>query len=496
MLRAVVAGAAIASLAAALHIAQSNLDRAYYGTDTRAYQLLAGALLALTPELMALPRKLGKAIRPIVPIALVGLVYVASSAVHLGPISRGVAAVVCTCALIVGLENWETAPIRRVLSNPTVAYLGRVSFATYLWHWPIIVIATHSRHIAAVPLFLLSAVLSTLLAIGSFHFVEHPVRASARLDRYRVPVIATGLALSLIGSLVVLPAITRVDSGSTAAAIVVPGTNKVLDWRAAKKDIPDLPDCLGKPLDGCTPVKGSGQRILLAGDSHARMWIPAFEDIAKAHGMTLVLAILPDCPWQRGLNYFHGATFHNVACEKHQDDLYDRIIPQFDPDIVVLVHQAYDDAVVSREMIAVGGKHIKPGEADYEPDLASASRASLDAIRKPGRKVVIIEPIPMAPLSYDPLSCISSGGPLTKCDYHAGKSPTPLESFYRSVANGTSLVTINADKLACPELPLCQAVVNGLIVKRDDSHLTGTYARSVGPQLSALIAAAGVFSSS
>ena len=32
----------------ALHLAGPNLDRAYYGTDTRAYQLLAGALLALT----------------------------------------------------------------------------------------------------------------------------------------------------------------------------------------------------------------------------------------------------------------------------------------------------------------------------------------------------------------------------------------------------------------------------------------------------------------
>ena len=492
-LRAVVAVAGLASLIAALHIAHGNLNRAYYGTDTRAYQLLAGALIALTPQLMRLPRRLAGAMRAAVPVALVALVYVGSSVVHFGPISRGLAAVVLTSALIVGLENWRSGPVGRALSTPWVAYLGRVSFATYLWHWPVVVIATHSRHISPVPLFVLTAVLSTLLAIGSYHLVEQPVRGSAVLDRYRVPVIATGLAVSVVGGLVVLPAIARRDSGATAGAIGSSGTPVTLDWQAAKKDIPDLPDCLGTSLAGCTPVSGTGKRLLLAGDSHARMWIPAFEDIARARSMTLVLAILPDCPWQRGLNYFHGVKYKNVNCEKHQDDLYDRILPEFDPNIVVVVHQGYDDAVVSRPMLAVGGKHIAPGDADYETDLVDASRASLDAMRAPDRKVVILEPIPMAPLSYDPLSCISSGGQLSRCDYRAGTSPTPLERFYRSAANGTSVISIDADRLACPDLPVCHAVVNGLIVKRDPSHLTATYARSVAPQLNALLQKGGVF---
>ena len=34
----------------------TNLNRAYYGTDTRAYELLAGAFLALTPRLFRLGR--------------------------------------------------------------------------------------------------------------------------------------------------------------------------------------------------------------------------------------------------------------------------------------------------------------------------------------------------------------------------------------------------------------------------------------------------------
>ena len=46
----------LASVIAALHVSGYDLNRAYYGTDTRGYQLLAGALLALTPRLFALGR--------------------------------------------------------------------------------------------------------------------------------------------------------------------------------------------------------------------------------------------------------------------------------------------------------------------------------------------------------------------------------------------------------------------------------------------------------
>ena len=57
VVRGVVVVLGLVSVGAALHLAGSNLNRAYYGTDTRAYQLLAGAALALTP---ALPRLLGR----------------------------------------------------------------------------------------------------------------------------------------------------------------------------------------------------------------------------------------------------------------------------------------------------------------------------------------------------------------------------------------------------------------------------------------------------
>jgi peptidoglycan/LPS O-acetylase OafA/YrhL len=483
-LRGIVAAMALASAIAAWHIAATNLNRAYYGTDTRAYQLLCGALLALTPQLMRLARRyvgVAHVVGPLALIALGGLVLVGSSLFDTGPIARGFLAVALSAVLIVALENRRMGPTARVLSSGPMAYLGRVSYATYLWHWPIIVIATHSRSVAPVPLFIVTAVLSTGLAMLSFHLVEHPLRASRWLDRYKTAVIGSGLAISVVAGVLVVPAILIRGSGSLYGASGV-----VLDWSAASKDIPPLPDCLHRPVSSCTVVQGPGKRILLVGDSTARMWIPTFTVIARERAMSLSVASFPNCPWQRGLQYERADTFTEL-CRKHQQDWYDRVIPQLAPDIVVLVHLAFDDSVRSQNLIAPDGHDLPRSAVDYESEITRAATSSLQALRAHKRKIVILEPIPIAPIQFNPLSCISNGGPLSQCAYRAGPSPTPLERFYRSVADGKVVVSLDADRLVCPRLPICDPVLDGMIVKRDGPHLTATFARSLAPELTALL---------
>jgi hypothetical protein len=323
--------------------------------------------------------------------------------------------------------------------------------------------------------------LSTEFAVLSYHFLEHPIRASRALERYKTAVIAGGLAISLVSGLLILPAILTPDSHSVSGV----SGSAALDWRAARNDIPPLPDCYQKPVADCTLVAGTGPRILLVGDSNARMWIPTFEAIARARSMSLSGAILPDCPWQRTLEYAVAASVVD-PCRKRQADWYQRVIPQLAPAIVVLVHQGYDDTNRPQLMLAPDGRTIAAKDSDFESILADASKSSLQALAAPGRKVVVLEPIPLAP--SDPISCISAGGPLSECAYRAAPSPTALERFYRLSANGKSLFSVDADQLVCPRLPTCDAVVGGMIVKRDVSHLTATYAASLAPGLTALLA--------
>ena len=83
LIQVVVVVGAVASAAWALSLRHTDLNRAYYGTDTRAYELLAGALLALAPALdaaraalrtlaarrdLARPRRARRARHPLAPL--------------------------------------------------------------------------------------------------------------------------------------------------------------------------------------------------------------------------------------------------------------------------------------------------------------------------------------------------------------------------------------------------------------------------------------------
>ena len=134
---------------------------------------------------------------------------------------------------------------------------------------------------------------------------NNPSALSALLDRHRRAVIAIGLATSIIAALIIIPAITKPTSTTTATAadLTTTGFTPVptgIDWHAAKRT-PDLHNCLGEPVDACTLVHGTGPDILLIGDSHAAMLIPTFTAIARTEHLTLSVSVEGACPWQRDL---------------------------------------------------------------------------------------------------------------------------------------------------------------------------------------------------
>jgi peptidoglycan/LPS O-acetylase OafA/YrhL len=133
VIRGVVALGALVSVIAALHISRTNLNRAYYGTDTRAYQLLAGALLALTPRLFRLGERVRRGLEIAAVAGVVAIIVLATSAISLETIHRGVAITIATCALIIAIEKRTDERGRQGV----VATAGRVSRATVVRDLPL-----------------------------------------------------------------------------------------------------------------------------------------------------------------------------------------------------------------------------------------------------------------------------------------------------------------------------------------------------------------------
>lgn len=419
------------------------------------------------------------------------LLLVATSAVDLSVLSRGVAATLLTLGVLVALEVSPGDPLKRVLSSRPMVALGRISYGTYLWHWPVILVVAREYELSPLAMSGVAAVLATALASLSFQLVEFPVRASRLLDRHRRPVVAVGLAGSLLGALAVVPRVVDdrgrpvevVGTGSTSGATDLPdGT----DWRAMRLDRPEFTSCTDRPADECVVVRGDGPHVLLLGDSHANMVAPAFETIAGRAGFTLSVATARACPWQHGLHYGRGVP----ECEREQRGWYEHVIPELDPDVVVVMHRSIDDPA-NPSTVGIGDAIAALGEPDHARMLEERSRDTVDRLQAEGRQIVVLEPIPSPRVDFDPVLCLAQF-PVDACRYVVGAEPTPIEEVYRALGEDDSVTALDIDRLICPYLPICDPVIDGMIVKRDTQHITATYARSLADELEAALVAGGV----
>lgn len=213
----------IASLAAQIATAGSNPTLAYYGTHTRVYQLLAGALLCVAlrrlgagqqglgrrrtaTQLPPTQRNLRTLVTEATPLfATAALIVLASPVTGLSTSTRGIVATVVSLLILGGLTIRPTALAARLLSLKPLNYLGRISYGTYLWHWPVIVFFTSTFKLDPVVLAVLVFVLASGLSAASFELLENPIRRNNWLEPRRLVSVGTGAAFSVLSALLVVP---------------------------------------------------------------------------------------------------------------------------------------------------------------------------------------------------------------------------------------------------------------------------------------------------
>ncbi len=159
-------------------------SRLYYGTDTRLFTLLVGALLALFWRPAALAHGGVRRHGPLFDV--VGLAALAAIALFFlrahetsGALYRGgFLALAVVAALAVAAATHPSTSMSKALGVGALTWIGVRSYALYLWHWPIFVLTRPGVDVPlrGWPLLALRLGATVVLADLSFRLVETPVR--------------------------------------------------------------------------------------------------------------------------------------------------------------------------------------------------------------------------------------------------------------------------------------------------------------------------------
>jgi peptidoglycan/LPS O-acetylase OafA/YrhL len=268
-------GVASALLMAALYHPGGDPTRVYFGTDTRLFDLMAGAAIAFGAAARRQPRqRTRRRLHVAGPLAAVVLaVFWMRAGTPAGLPTRfmfeggfllcaALAAVVVADARLV-----EPGLFGRTLAWGPLHFIGTISYGIYLWHWPVIVYLNGARTgLSGWQLDVTRIVVTLALSMASFYVVERPVRRAhlrGSLRFWGAPL--AGLLSAVLIVVATVPAIA--DPGQ------VVGTTRLVPVSAAPttpgQGVPGSGGYAGEvPIHlASAPTPANPLRITILGDS-------------------------------------------------------------------------------------------------------------------------------------------------------------------------------------------------------------------------------------
>lgn len=225
-------------------------SRVYYGTDTRAFALLAGAALAVVWPSRKLSATLPAMNRLVLDVsgvaALAVLIYMMLNTSEYDSFlyQGGMVIQAIAATLLVAVLAHPSSLLARIIGAKPLRWIGERSYGIYLWHYPIIVLTspvvdTGGAHPVRM---LLQVVATVVLASMSLKYIENPIRYNGFRDSLsklwgrgrtsfvprqvwwkRTGLLMTFLLLCYAISQTVLPVAANSDSHSVSMSTVFNG---------------------------------------------------------------------------------------------------------------------------------------------------------------------------------------------------------------------------------------------------------------------------------
>lgn len=493
---------------------------AFFSLPTRAWEFAAGALIALTATAW---RRLPPGFAAAAGFAGLGLIGWSCLEFDQQTPYPGRAALVPVLGTVLVVAAGCSTPQRavgRCLSLPVMRALGRLSYSWYLWHWPILVLAPAALgHPLDWPARLAAVAGSLVLAMLTLRYVEQPVRYAVGLRRSSGRSLALGSMITAVAvsAALLLPILVPapvgpgapataafvqpaersrlIAAGATDPVMVAAGPIRTLVTASA--DRRQVPADLSPPLDaaaadkpdvfynGCVrswlevgaPNCDSGDlssptTVALVGDSHAAMWEPALEPVARQQHWRLSTMAKVTCPLQDLPIHSPYLGREYSECVQWRAEVLQRLAAERPQLVVVGMSRRYGSdfgfTSYSREWL------------DSLNTLVSELRAAS------GGRVLVLGPVP-DPDSVVPVCVSGELGDANAC------SPPRAEAINADGITAEAAATrrgggryAELTDLFCAQA-ICPVIIGSDLVFRDDNHVTTTYARKLAPVLGTVV---------
>lgn len=380
----------VASFVACVRLTPTNPVWAYFAPWTRAWEMAAGGLLAAT-TMNGRRRVLPTAVANLLGIGgivlIVGCAFLYSDSTTF-PGWAALAPVIGTIAVIAHIT--ARTPLNSALGTRVMTWIGERSYSLYLWHWPLLTLASVRFDGLTAPQRAVALLATVALAALTFALVENPIRHAPLLVRRANVSLAVGAMITLVvagGAFVASRHESRTQTGyiaATSTSTSVLATTPTVDFdsliraeesrlaqinaaavrqrlvpdnlqptpeQAAKSDVAGADiGCLGGFRDLESPEcavgdTSSATRIVLFGDSHAAHWLPALRAAATQNNWRLEVLTKRACP-STGETVPRTPTTAYPECDTWRENSLQRI-ERDRPAIVVMSNWRYKGSTPS-----------------------------------------------------------------------------------------------------------------------------------------------------
>ena len=370
----------------------------------------------------------------------------------------------------------------RLLSVPWLTWLGRMSYAWYLWHWPMVGVAAVLYPGIGVMGRLGWSAAALVLAWATHRFIEAPVRNGSTVLT-RVPAqwvlpgaVAASAVVAFAAHALMKVAEQRVSVGPQKQFALARSDRKNHGcWANTVEDA-------GRSCE--FGDRSSTTTLVLFGDSHAEHWLGALDRYGREHGVKIVAMVKGGCPvadmpelvQPRLKRYYY-------ECSRYREAMVQRIIAM-KPDAAIL--SSWDHYLPAR------------GTGDdwqVTPEMwRNGLRRTYERLSNAGVPVVAVRGTPRT--WFDVPACLSRQAArlfrARTCVYDRGRSLSPVAIDAQTEAArglGVAFVDMN-DQVCSTAHGRCPVMKDKIVIFTDDNHLTATFSQSVSEDFGSRVKAA------